>query len=118
MVAFFADHGGEWEVRAQLCADLGEMPIENAAKAWPEALSPYVTVARIRADPQVAWSKARSAAVDDGLSFSPWHGLAAHQPLGAVMRLRRRAYEAGTAFRASHNHRAIVEPGGFVPLPD
>jgi hypothetical protein len=118
VVAFFADHGGEWDVRVQLCTDLDDMPIENAAKVWPEALSPYVTVARIRADPQVAWSEARSAAVDDGLSFSPWHGLAAHQPLGAVMRLRRRAYEAGTQFRASHNNRTIVEPSSFAPLPD
>jgi hypothetical protein len=118
VVEFFARHGGEWEVRVQLCTDLDKMPIENAAKVWPEDLSPYVPVARIRAKPQVAWSAARSAAVDDGMSFSPWHGLAALRPLGAIMRVRRRAYEAGARYRAGRNDRTIVEPGAYSPLPD
>jgi hypothetical protein len=118
LVAFFARHGGEWEIRVQLCRDPAAMPIENPAVAWSEELSPFVPVARIRVQPQTAWSEARSAVVDDGLSFSPWHGLAAHQPLGAIMRVRRAAYAAGAQFRATHNHRTITEPREVVPLPD
>jgi hypothetical protein len=71
-------------------------------------------VARLYVPAQTAWSPERSAAVDDGMSFSPWHCLAAHRPLGSIMRLRRRVYEASAAFRAEHAGRPIEEP---VALP-
>ncbi len=118
VVDFFAGQGGEWELRAQLCTDLDHMPVEDAAKVWPEDRSPYVTIARIRVEPQTAWSEARSEAVDEGLAFSPWHGLAAHRPLGSVMRLRKQAYEMSARFRAEHNGHATDEPRSFAPLPD
>ena len=110
MIDFFGTEGGEWELRAQLRSDAHEMPIENAAKKWPEDSSPYVTVARITAKPQTAWSEARSEAVDDHMMFSPWHGLAAHRPLGGVMRVRKAAYEAGRKFRAENNGKTVTEP--------
>jgi hypothetical protein len=44
------------------------------------------------------------------MSFSPWHSLAAHRPLGAVMRVRRTVYEAAAAMRAERNGRIIKEP--------
>ena len=118
VIDFFAAGGGEWEVRVQLCADLERMPIDPADKPWPEDLSHYVPVARIIAPSQVAWSEARSDAVDDGFAFSPWHGLAAHQPLGSIMRLRKAAYEMSARFRAEHNHHPTDEPRSFKPLPD
>jgi len=89
VIAFFKTNVGMWEVRAQLCTDLALMPIENAAVVWPEEKSPYRPIARIKVEPQVGWSEARSSAVDDGMSFSPWHGLAAHRPLGGIMRARK-----------------------------
>lgn len=116
-VAFFRDNGGEWELRAQLCTDLDAMPIENAAIVWPEDQSPYVAVARITAPPQEAWSEARSAAIDGGMSFSPWHGLAAHRPLGGVMRARREPYEMSARFRAERNGRTIEEPRSLDAIP-
>jgi len=110
VVKFFQHRGGVWELRAQLCTDLARMPIEDAARRWPEEFSPYLPVARVTVPPQEAWSEARSRAIDDGLSFSPWHGLAAHWPLGSIMRARRVAYEASARFRAEHNRRTIREP--------
>jgi hypothetical protein len=118
IVDFFAMQGGEWELRAQLCTDLDAMPIENAAKAWPEDRSPYVTVARILARPQRAWTPARAEVGDDELSFSPWHGLAAHRPLGSIMRLRKAVYEASANFRRERNHASPQEPRSFCPLAD
>ncbi|MBV8682404.1 MAG: catalase family protein [Caulobacteraceae bacterium] len=108
-IAFFRDHAGVWELQAQLWTDRDRMPIEDASKVWDEAISPYVTVARLSVGPQVAWSEARSQAVDDGMSFSAWHCLAAHRPLGGVNRARRTTYEAGRRFRAEHG-RPILEP--------
>jgi hypothetical protein len=110
VVDFFGNRGGTWEVRAQLCTDLNEMPIEDASKVWPEKKSPYRAIARITVKPQTAWSEARSAAVDDGMSFSPWHGLAAHRPLGSIMRVRKMAYEMGRCFRSEKGGRSIEEP--------
>ncbi len=108
--AHFKAHGGEWDVKVQLCTDLETMPIEDASVAWPEDASPYVTVARLKVGPQDSWSPEGIAAIDDGLAFSPWHGLAAHRPLGGVMRARNTTYTSSAGFRASHNGCPIHEP--------
>jgi hypothetical protein len=115
---FFSKNGGVWEVRAQLCTDLEHMPIENAAVVWSEEVSPYQRIARITVKPQLAWSEVRSSVVDDGMSFTPWHGLAAHRPLGGIMRVRKAAYEAAKKFRAERNGRVIQEPREMVPFED
>lgn len=110
--AFFRSSGGEWELRAQLLTDPDAMPVEDASVEWPEEKSPYVTVARIRAEPQDGWSETKAKQIDDGLSFSPWHGLAAHRPLGSINRVRKENYESSTAFRSEHNGCPIHEPRG------
>jgi hypothetical protein len=110
VVSFFGSSAAEWELRVQLCTDLEKMPIEDASVEWPQELSPYVTVARISAQPQSTWNDACAAAVDDGMAFSPWHGVAAHRPLGAIMRVRRAAYAFSSQFRAQYNRTALAEP--------
>jgi hypothetical protein len=110
VVDYFRDHSAVWDVRVQLCRDLTKMPIENSAVVWPEELSPFIPVAQLTVAQQPAWSDARSVLVDDQTAFSPWHGIAAHRPLGSIMRVRKAAYEASAQFRASHNGHAIVEP--------
>lgn len=109
VVAHFASYGGEWELRVQLCADLETMPIEDASVVWPGAQSPYIAVARIVVGPQDAWSPLAVAEIDEGLAFSPWHGVAAHRPLGSVMRARKMTYESSADFRATRNNCPIHE---------
>lgn len=46
----------------------------------------------------------------DGVAFSPGHGLAAHRPLGSVIRARRAAYPRSAGFRAPHNGCPIHAP--------
>lgn len=116
LIAYFRDNGGAWELRAQLLTNPDTMPVEDASVEWPEAESPYVAIARITVPPQPAWSEARAAMVDDGLSFSPWHGLAAHCPLGSVNRARRRAYAEAASFRAERNRCPIHEPREALAL--
>ena len=84
---------------------------------WAQKESPYIAVARVRVEPQTAWSAARSAAVDDGMAFSPWHALAAHRPIGSIMRVRKAAYEMAAAFRAEHNAVKPREPRSLASLP-
>jgi hypothetical protein len=117
VIEFFAATAGEWELRVQLCTDLKTMPIEDASVRWPEERSPFIAVARITAQPQCAWSEARSQTIDDGMAFSPWHGISAHRPIGSVMRVRKMAYEMSAKFRADHNQRRIEEPRDLDDLP-
>jgi hypothetical protein len=100
---FFGNQSGVWELRAQLCTDLEVMPIEDSSIPWPEDQSPYVTVGRITAQQQDAWSEANVRLIDDVMSFSPWHGIKAHQPLGSIMRVRKSAYEMSAGFRSERN---------------
>lgn len=116
VVSFFENQTAEWELRVQLCTDLEAMPIEDSSVAWPEELSPYIAVALITAKPQLAWSDARASAVDDNMSFSPWHGITAHRPIGSIMRVRKMAYEMSARFRAERNGKAMVEPTNLDDL--
>jgi len=118
VIDFFSRQDAEWELRVQLCTDLEAMPIENAKVVWPEELSPYRAVARIVVPRQVGWSEARSKIVDDGFSFSPWHGLSAHRPLGSVNRLRKAAYQMSRRFRAARNGASADEPRSLDDFPE
>lgn len=107
---YFATNSGTWEVRIQLATDIEKMPIEDASVEWPEDLSPFITVARIEVPLQQSWSQARQTEIDDGMAFSPWHGLAAHRPLGGIMRVRKPSYELSARFRGQHNGCPMREP--------
>jgi hypothetical protein len=114
---FFRLNSGEWEIQAQLCTDLQTMPIEDASKQWPEDESPYVAVGRISIPAQVSWSEERVRVVEERMSFSPWHALAAHRPLGATMRVRRTVYASAARFRAENNKAPMTEPKTLSDLP-
>ena len=116
VAAHFDNQGGEWELRVQLCTDLEKMPIEDASVVWPEDDSPYIAVARITAEPQSTWNAERVAVLDEGLVFSPWHGLAAHRPLGSIMRVRKAAYEQMGAQRMATNGKKPGEPTSLEAL--
>lgn len=117
VVDYFAQCTAEWELRVQFCTDLETMPIEDASVVWPEENSPYIAVARITAPRQPAWNEALHLAVDDGMSFSPWHGIADHRPLGSIMRVRKAAYAMSARFRAARNGGALREPVDLDGFP-
>jgi hypothetical protein len=95
----------EYELRAQFYTGR-ETPIEDATVAWP---SPFVALARLVIDRQDASTDAGKRLHDyvERLSFDPWHALAVHRPLGAVMRARKAAYYESIKVRG-----AIAEPDG------
>lgn len=86
-------------------------PIEDSKVLWKEADSPYEHVAKIVIPMQELMSP-EQARFCENLSFSPWHGLAAHKPLGLVNRVRRRAYIAISTLRLSLNKEPRTEPTG------
>lgn len=97
------EQGGTWELAVQLCVDLEKMPVEDPTVQWDEDLGPFVPVATLTVEPQVAWENGLSQEREDLLSFSPWHGLAAHRPLGAVNRARKETYEFSAGYRSEAN---------------
>ncbi len=106
-----------WELRVQLCTDLEKMPVEDASVVWDEKESPYVAVARLTVPAQLGWQLGLSEHQEQAVSFSPWHGLAAHQPIGGVNRARKPTYEMSMQFRGQHNGCPIHEFRSLAELP-
>lgn len=78
----------------QFFVDEPTTPIEDATNAWPEAEAPFVTVGRLTLPPQSigeGQADQLTAAVESA-TFDPWNALAAHRPLGNIMRARKVAY--------------------------
>ena len=103
---------GEWEFCVQLARDPQRQPVEAATVEWDEAEAPFARVGVVRARAQDSWDADRVAAVDEGMRFSVWTGLAAHQPLGNINRARKDTYRRSADFRQRFNGCPIHEPGG------
>ncbi|MCC0805730.1 catalase family protein [Methylobacterium sp. W2] len=101
---------GTWEFRVQLCRDLERQPIEDPTVEWNEEEAPFQRVGLITVRPQDSWEPARVQAVDEGMRFSVWTGLAAHRPLGNINRARNAPYKHSAEFRERFNGCPIHEP--------
>jgi hypothetical protein len=110
---------GEWafDLMVQVQTDPHRMPVENATVKWPERLSPYVPVARLRLPAQRFDSDAQLAFAD-ALRYNPWHSCPEHRPLGSSNRARRRMYTELAALRQRMNATAHFEPTGAETFPD
>jgi hypothetical protein len=75
------------------------LPVEDATAEWPEAVVPFQNVATITIDRQ-DFNNPLQVTECEHLVFTPWHGLAAHQPLGGINRLRLQVYIASSQHRA------------------
>ncbi|MEH3145087.1 MAG: catalase family protein [Methylobacterium frigidaeris] len=115
---WFQDGEAVFDLRVQLCTDLERMPVEDASVEWPEGVSPYRTVARIALPQQDAFSPARQVFVDEVMAFRPGHSLAAHRPLGSLMRARLAVYPALSELRHAHNTTPAREPASIDEVPD
>ncbi|MFF7706614.1 catalase family protein [Pseudomonas sp. NPDC007930] len=81
------------------------MPLEDTSVLWKESDSAFQTVAHIRVPAQDFDTPAQNLACDN-LSFSPWHGIDAHRPVGGINRLRRAVYDAVSEYRHARNAQA------------
>ena len=95
----------------QLQTDPRSMPVEDPRIRWESAQSPWRKVATLHIPIQTFDSPAQLQFAED-LSYSPWHSVAAHQPLGGVNRCRRIIYHAISEFRHQANGRKPFEPTG------
>lgn len=95
-----------FEFLVQLRTQPDAMPIEDPTIDWREDAAPFRAVARITIPSQPLGE----AAFCENLSFTPWHGLPAHRPLGGLNRARREVYEAISRLRHRLNAAPRREP--------
>lgn len=95
----------------QFQTDPEQMPIEDPGRAWSEAHSPFQKVATIRI-PAQNFDSEEQMEFCENLSFTPWHSLPEHRPLGGVNRARKEVYRTLSTFRHDRNDAPRREPTG------
>jgi hypothetical protein len=86
-------------------------PIEDSKVMWREDVSKPERVGMIIIPIQDCMSP-EQAVFCENLSFSPWHSLPEHRPLGLVNRVRKVAYREISKLRHDLNHAPRQEPTG------
>lgn len=117
MENYFNAQSAEFEKRVQLCTDLTRMPVENANTEWPESESPYQPVALLHFAVQNPYTEARRQYIDEQLLFWPAHSLAAHRPLGSIMRARMQVCEVMAMHAAMRMAVRWSNPGASTKVP-
>jgi hypothetical protein len=115
LVAELNERPYEFELQVQLCADLEKMPVEDLTVEWPEPLSPFVTVAKVRL-PQQDISGDDNLEEMDATSITPWRCPEEHRPLGNLMRMRKEVYRQSSILRHALNHQIRQEPKNLAEI--
>jgi hypothetical protein len=100
------------ELTVQLQVPGKNMPVEDPTVLWSEQDSPFLPVARITIPKQAFDAKEQDRFCED-LSFTPWHSLPEHEPVGALNRLRKAVYLELSRYRHARNGSPLAEPHGF-----
>lgn len=108
------ESAAEFDFMIQFQTDPYQMPIENALKVWSQSLSPFRKVATILI-PLQSFDSAEQVRCCENSSFTPWHCLPEHRPLGSVSRVRKVVYAAISEFRHKRNEIPRHEPTGNEP---
>jgi deferrochelatase/peroxidase EfeB len=108
MAAHLAQHPATFALCVQLPPDPAAGLIDDASRIWD---SEPVKVATLTIAPQ----EFRHPTQDDfaeTISFSPWHSLHDHRPLGSVNLARRRVYREASLLRHANRAVPVKEPDG------
>jgi hypothetical protein len=117
MVATLSKQDAVFDFLIQVQTESHAMPIENASVLWPQKLSPFVHAATIRIPKQKFDSPAQLEFAKK-LSYTPWHCIPEHRPLGNQNRARRRMYWELSRLRMGKNRTAPYEPTGKETFED
>lgn len=86
-----------------------KMLVEDAMTEWDEKAAPFYQVATIHI-PKQEFDTPEQNKFCENLSFTPWHALPEHKPLGAVNRMRKVIYENISRVRHDMNSAPRQEP--------
>ena len=87
----------------------GSMDVEDSMTEWKEAKAPFFKVAAMRI-PRQTFDTTEQNEFCENLSFSPWHALPEHKPLGVTNRLRKVIYDRISRVRHEMNSARSQEP--------
>lgn len=96
-----------YQLQLQAFVNERDTPIEDPTVQWREEVAPFVTVADLEIPSQPldgAEAEAFSAQVEQA-TFDPWSALAAHRPLGEIMRARKVTYYESQKARMIVEHK-------------
>lgn len=86
-----------------------KLDVEDALTEWKEVDAPFFKVATLRIAAQ-RFDTAEQDQFCENLSFTPWHSLPEHKPLGGINRLRKVVYETISHARHEMNQAKRQEP--------
>ncbi|MBV8270062.1 MAG: patatin-like phospholipase family protein [Planctomycetaceae bacterium] len=111
-----ATTGAVFSFQVQLHSSSSTTPNDDPTVEWLEKDAPSRTVAWIWIPAQGFQDEGRDAFCED-LSYTPWHALAEHEPLGEINRVRRLVYERLSEKRHEANGSLPREPRPDDPDP-
>jgi Catalase len=111
MIAWMDSKDACFTFAVQPQTDLATMPVEDPTIVWDEIKAPFIEVATIRIPKQQFNSEAQQTFCEN-LSYTPWHALAEHRPVGGINRVRKTVYEGISLLRHKLNKAPRVEPTG------
>jgi catalase len=82
------------------------MPIEDPSIEWKESDSPFISIAKITI-PAQGFDTEEQQKFCENLSYSPWHSLNEHRPIGELNRIRKAVYKASSEYRHTNNNTDI-----------
>lgn len=106
MVTQLTGYEARFDFAVQVQTDPVTMPVEDPTVDWG---APFLKIATIRIPPQIFDTLERQAFCEN-LSFTPWHSLPAHRPLGGINRARKAIYRAISKQRHELNGVLRQEP--------
>lgn len=109
MVSHLRERDARFDLLVQVQTDANTMPIEDATVAWDEGASPWRKVATL-VIPRQTFDTPAQRTFGERLSFTPWHAIPEHRPLGGLNRARKKIYEAMSALRLAASGAAKGEP--------
>lgn len=115
IAAELQEHAYEFDIQVQLCTDLKKMPVEDLTKEWPEELSPFVTIGKIRI-PQQDITAEKNDELMEHLSFTPFRCLEENRPMGNLQLTRKEAYRTSSRLRHQLNNKERKEAQNLQEL--
>jgi hypothetical protein len=100
-----------FDFMVQVQSDPVNMPVEDALTLWDDQLSPFQKAATIRI-PKQSFNSTAQREFGENLSYTPWHCLPDHRPLGGINRARLTIYESLSKIRHEMNGVTAREPTG------
>jgi hypothetical protein len=111
MIAWMSSKDACFTFAVQPQTDPATMAVEDPTIVWDETKAPFIEVATIRIPKQRFDSHAQQTFCEN-LSYTPWHALAEHRPVGGINRVRKVVYEGISVLRHKLNTTPRVEPTG------